>query len=1063
MRAATRLGAASVAAACLSVAASLAHAQGVAVDSDTFAGLEARAIGPATMSGRISAVAAVAGERLTIYAGAAGGGLWKSVDGGLVFKPVFDKYNQSIGAVAVDSSNPKHVWVGTGETWVRNSVSVGDGVYRSADAGDTWTRIGLERTERVSRILVHPKDGNTVYVCAAGALFSDSDDRGVYRTTDAGKTWEKVLYVAPDVGCADLAMAPDDPGVLYAGLWQFRRLPWFFTSGGPKSGLYRSKDGGSTWQRLTRDLPEGELGRIAVSTSPAKAGLVFATIEAEQTRLYRSDDGGESWEALSHSSAVTARPFYFSRLVADPKNVDRVYKMGFSAAVSDDGGRTFGAIGASGIFGPSYHGDVHDIWVNPANPEQLVIGTDGGVYISYNRGSTFRFVGSLSVSQYYHVSYDMEWPYNVYGGLQDNSTWYGPSRRGGGIANKHWHALTGGDGFWAFPDPEDPDVVYDEYQGGNLFRVRKSSLESKDIKPTPKAGEPRYRFNWNTPIHLSPNDPRTMYYGAQFLFRTRDKGESWERISPDLTTNDPDKQKQMNSGGLTLDNSTAENHCTIFAIEESPKDAQTIWVGTDDGNVQLTRDGGKTWTNVVGNVTGVPPHTWVSSIEAGHASAGTAYVTLDGHMTGDMKAYLFVTRDFGRTWTSLATPDVAGYAHVVKEDPVNPDLLFLGTEFGLWISVDGGRQWGQFKGNLPNVAVRDLAIHPRDHDLIVATHGRGLYVVDDITPLRSLTARVVESEVAFLPSRPSPMVMPTFEFGFNGDAEFVGASPAEAGVITYYLKKRHMFGDLKLEVYDGQGARLATIDGGKRRGINRVQWPMRSRAPRNAPGAGAISSIFSLLGPRVLPGTYTVRMIKGKEAFASTLTLVAEPGSRHTDADRVAQRDAVLKLFGMVERLAHLADALAAASAQARQTAGKLPDRNRLRGRLEALATELESQRKALVSEQRGEGISGEEKLREEIGTLYGNINGYEGRPTQSQLDRMAVLGGDLDAAMAKFDATFVKDAAALNTELARQKLPPITRMGWEEWDQSRSAFSLGADDGGPLARAEGRSPMADR
>jgi photosystem II stability/assembly factor-like uncharacterized protein len=1003
-------------------------AQGVKIDSETFGGLRARPIGPATMSGRITAVDAVAGDRVTIYAGAAGGGLWKSVDGGVVFKPVFDKHNQSIGAVAVDPSNPKHVWVGTGESWVRNSVSVGDGVYRSVDGGESWTRTGLEQTERIARILVHPKDGNTVFVCAMGPLFNDHPDRGVFRTKDGGKSWEKVLFSAPDTGCADLALNPQDPSTLYAGLWQFRRQPWFFTSGGSRSGLYRSTDGGTTWQRLGKGLPEGDLGRVAIAVSPAKPSVVFATVESKKTMLYRSDDRGDTWIGLSDGTAVTSRPFYFSRLVADPATVDRVYKMGLQAAASDDGGKTFGAIGGGGLFGPSYHSDVHDIWINPKNPEHLIIGTDGGVYISYSRGSTFRFVGSLPVSQYYHVSYDMAWPYNVYGGLQDNSTWYGPSRRAGGIANKHWSSLTGGDGFWAFIDPADSDIVYNEYQGGNLFRIRKSTLESKDIKPTPRAGDPKFRFNWNTPIHMSPNDPGTLYYAAQFLFRSRDKGESWERLSPDLTTNDPAKQKQHESGGLTVDNSTAENHCTIFAIAESPRRRDVIWVGTDDGNLQVTRDGGQTWTNVAAKVTGLPPSTWVSGIEASRHADGTAFVTFDGHMTGDMRPYIFKTTDFGATWTALATGDVKGYAHVVKQDLVNPDLLFVGTEFGLWVSVDGGQQWGQFTANLPNVAVRDIAIHPRDHDLILATHGRGVYIVDDVTPLRHLTAETLASNVAFLPSRPSPMIAQSFEFGFNGDAEFVGESPNEVGVITYYLKRRHMLGDLKLEVSDPSGRLLTTMDGGQRRGINRVEWPMRLKPPRSAPGTAGVTSIYGLLGPRVPPG-------KGTDTYSSSFVLAVDPGSRHTDADRAAQQEVVRSLYGMVERLAYLSAAVTDARNQARGLASKVPEKNPLRRRVQALADELERQRVSLAASQRGEGISGEQKLREEIGGLYGNVNGYDGRPTVSQTERMGVLARELDAAVAAFDALLAREGTALSTPLARLKLGPIVKLSFAAWD----------------------------
>jgi photosystem II stability/assembly factor-like uncharacterized protein len=964
----------------------------IAVDSDLFGGLQARSIGPAVMSGRIAALDAVAGDRLTIYAGSAGGGVWKSTDGGLRFKPIFDRHAQSIGAVTVDPSNPKIVWVGAGESWVRNSVSIGDGVYRSVDAGDTWTHLGLQHTERIARIVVHPKDGDTAYVCATGHLFDDHDDRGVYRTKDAGKTWEKVLFVARNAGCADLAMDPSDPSILYAGMWQFRRTPSFFTSGGPNSGLYKSTNAGGTWTRLEKDLPGGDLGRIAIAVSPAKPSVVYAVIESKRTALFRSEDHGASWKEMNSSTNVSQRPFYFSLLVADPKQPDRIYKAGQHAVVSDDGGRTWSPLGGGGVFGPSYHSDIHAIWLNPRNTEQLVMGTDGGIYTSADRGSSWRFVESLPVGQFYHVSHDMSWPYNVYGGLQDNSTWFGPSRRTGGISGRHWQSLSPGDGFWSFVDPRDEDVVYDEIQGGNLFRTRRSTLERKDIRPTPKAGEPKYRFNWNTPIHLSRAMPGTMYYGAQFLFRTRDMGESWERISADLTTNDPERQRQNESGGLTLDNSTAENNATIFAISESPKNPRVIWVGTDDGYVQVTRDGGKTWKNVATSVTGVPANTWVSSIEAGHFDEGTAYATFDGHMTGDMKPYVYRTRDFGATWQPLALADLRGYAHVVKEDAVSPNLLVVGTELGLFLSIDAGQRWAQFKAGLPDVAVRDVAIHPRDHDLIVATHGRGLYVVDDVSPLRTLDAATLEQEVAFLPSRPSPMVIPVFEFGFNGDGEFVGESPADVAYINYYLKRRHMFGDLNVEIYDVGKTLVGSVSGGKRRGINRVEWPMRLKAPKTAPGAALVPNLYSLLGPRPDLGTYTVKMIKGKDTYTSTITLVPDPRSKHATADRALQRATVMKLHGMVERLAALIEGIIVARDQARASGNA------------ALADELERQRVSLVSSKQGEGISGEEKLREELGTLYGNVNMHEGRPTASQLTRMAVLEKQLADATATFE-----------------------------------------------------------
>jgi photosystem II stability/assembly factor-like uncharacterized protein len=1011
---------------------STASAQEVKIDADTFGGLEARSIGPAAMSGRITALDALEGERLTIYAGAASGGLWKSVDGGLAWKPVFDKHNQSIGAVAIDRKSPKTVWVGTGESCVRNSVSVGDGVYKSTDAGDSWLKLGLPDSERIAKIAIDPQDSSTVLVCATGHLFDSHPERGVFRTSDGGKTWAKTLFVNDDTGCSDLAIDPQDSSVVYAGMWQFRRKPWFFTSGGPGSGLYKSTDGGRSWRRVTKGLAEGELGRIALAVAPTRPNVVYATVEARQTALYRSDDLGESWTSINTSSAITGRPFYFSHLVADPRDWRRIYRPGGSLAVSDDAGRTFATVGGGGFMGATYHSDVHALWVSPSNTENLILGTDGGVYMSHDRGAHWRFVASLPVSQFYHVSHDMEFPYNAYGGLQDNSTWYGPSRRpgflGGGVQNKHWYSLAGGDGFWAFVDPEDPDVVYNEIQGGNLVRMRKSTLEQRDIKPSPKAGEPKYRFNWNSPIHLSPNDKGTVYFGAQFLFRSRDQGDSWERISPDLTTNDPAKQKQDESGGLTLDDSTAENHCTIFAIAESPKNRDLVWVGTDDGNLQLTRDGGQSWTNVVGRVPGLPKNAWVSSVAASRFAEGTAYVTFDNHMLGDTKTYVYKTADFGVSFEPLASGDLRSYAHVVKEDLVNPELLFVGTEAGLFVSVDGGRQWGQFTGNLPSVPVRDLAIHPRDHDLVIATHGRGIYVVDDITPLRGLTRAVAEQEVAFLPSRATPMYIPAVEFGFTDDASFEAANPPEAAMITYYLRKRHLIGDLKLEVYDPEGRLVSTLTGGKRRGINRVAWPMRAAAPK-LPAATAFAGIYSLFGPRVAEGTYTVKMIKGKDSYSSTVTLVPDPRSKATAADRKAQRETAWKLYGMLERLTGTVDQMVALRDGARARAAGLPKGDALRRRLEALADEIEAQRKALVATKQAEGgISGEEKLREELGTLYSGVNGYEGRPTQSQLDRMAVLGAELEAAGRRLDAAADRETAALEPLLRKAKLEPLAK-----------------------------------
>ena len=1024
-----RTAAAACAAALLSAPA---LGQGVTIDSDTFGGLEARSIGPAAMGGRISAIDAVEGDRLTIYVGAAGGGVWKSQDGGVRFKPVFDKHTQSIGAITIDPKNPRVVWVGTGESWVRNSVSVGDGLYKTTDGGDNWQRVGLDQTERIARVVVDPANGDTVFACALGPLFKDHPDRGVFRTTDGGKTWTKALHVADDTGCANLEMDPRDPKVLYAAMWQVRRQPWFFTSGGPRSGLFKTTDGGATWAPVRSGLPAGDLGRIAIAVAPSKPDTVYATVESARTALFRSDDAGATWKDVSNPTPVTSRPFYFSEMVVDPLDHERLYKLALFLGLSEDGGKTFATTANS------VHPDLHALWINPKDTDELLLGTDGGLYHSYDRGTDWRFAGALPVSQFYRVSVDMQRPYNVYGGLQDNNTWYGPSRRPGGVLNKHWAPLTGGDGFWAFVDPTDEDIVYSEYQGGTLFRSRKSTGEVKDIKPAARADEPRYRFNWNTPIHLSPNRKDTIYYGAQFLFRSRDRGESWERISGDLTTNDPAKQRQNESGGLTLDNSTAENHCTIFSIAESPADGQVIWVGTDDGNVQVTRDGGKTWTSVAGAIAGLPKSTWVSHVEPGRTDAATAYVTFDGHMTGDMATYVYKTTDYGATWTSLVAAPLKGYAHVVREDPVVPSLLFAGTELGLFASVDGGKQWGQFTAGLPNVAVRDLAIHPREHDLVIATHGRGIYIVDDLTPLRRLTIEALQSDVALLPGRPQEQLIPAQGESANGDDEFVGRDPGEAATITYYLKKRHIFGDLKLEIRDERGALLTTLDGSKRRGLNRVSWPMRAKAPRVPAAAGIIPNFNAFLGPRVPPGTYAVKMIKGKDIFSTTVTLVADARATYTAEDRALQQATVWKLYALLERLTFTVESIADARDQAQARGAALPPGDPLRKRADALAAGLEAQRKGLVASQEGEGISGEEKLREEIGMLYGNVNGYDGRPTQSQIARMGVLGAQLDAAYAQFESLLAGQGASLNAALARKKLDPIAKLTREKWDGAK-------------------------
>ena len=1010
-------------------------AKGQEIDSNTFGGLTARAIGTATTSGRIAAIDVVPTYPLTIYVGSASGGVWKSTDGGIAYKPIFDDHTMSIGAIRVDPSNPKIVWVGTGESWTRNSTSYGDGIYKSTDGGDSWQKVGLADSERIARIQVNPKDSNVVWACATGHLWNANEERGVFKTTDGGKTWKKTLYANADTGCSDLSVDPQDPRIVYAGMWTFRRTAWSFSSGGPGSGLYKSTDGGDTWKPVENGLPKGLKGRVAVALAPSRPSVVYALIEAETTALYRSDDSGNSWAEVNTAFNLQVRPFYFAHLIVDPTDFNTVFKPGLSLTISQDGGKTF----SSGGLGGGPHSDHHALWIDPRDPKLLILGTDGGVYISYDQGSRWRFVGALPVSQFYHVTYDMDRPYNVYGGLQDNGSWMGPSEAPGGIRNKHWKNIGSGDGFWAMRDSADADYVYSESQGGAITRINVKTGESRDIKPSPGPGDPDYRFNWNTPIAQSPTRPGVLYIGGQFLFRSLDHGESWEKISPDLTTNDPAKQKQRQSGGLSIDNSSAENHTTIFTIAESPKDSNQIWVGTDDGNVQLTRDGGKSWTLLSGGLAGLPKNAWVTTIEPSPYEAGTAFATFDNHTTGDMKTYVYETTDFGKSWKSLASEAVAGHAHVVRQDPVNPNLLFLGTELGLYLSVDRGATWARFTGNLPKVAVHDIAIHPREGDLILATHGRGVYIVDDITPIRQLTPEIREAEVAFLPARTAVQKIEAGIQEFAGDEEFSGQNPDDSAQIVYYLKKRHVVGDLKIEVLDAAGKLLATLPAGKRKGINRVPWSMRLPGPKLPAGTSlVIAGGNSFAGPRVPIGAYTVRLTKGSQVLTQEIQVVADPRSKHTPEDRAAQYAAALEAYNSLATLTYVAETLADVRAQADAKAAELKAGDPAKKPLEALSKKIWELYKTLVATGPGGWLSGEEQLREKLTAAYGGINGYDGRPTKAQLDAKALLEKQLADAGARLEAIRSQDVPAVNRLLEKGKRPPIAVQSRAEWEEKQ-------------------------
>jgi photosystem II stability/assembly factor-like uncharacterized protein len=1016
----------------LLIAATTAFAQ-TKVDSETISGLGARNIGSATMSGRVSAIDAVhEGNRLTVYIGAASGGVWKSTNGGTTYKPVFDKQPvQSIGAIAIDPKNPKVVWVGSGESWTRNSVSIGDGVYKSVDGGENWTNLGLKESERITKIIVDPTDSNSVFVCVPGKLWSDSFDRGVYKTSDGGRTWSQVLKgTNASTGCSMITIDRANPKTMYAGMWDFRRKGWTFRSGGDGpnapsgSSLFKSTDGGTTWSDISSSsgLPSKPWGRVDVVAAPSNANILYCLIEAEPPKngLYRSDDGGKTWQLRDRSQMMIWRPFYFANLVVDPKNPEKVYKPGGGLIASNDGGKSFSGIGGGA------HGDFHDVWIDPMNTDHLIVGDDGGVWYSYDAGNRWWKADNLPISQFYHVSVDMDRPYHVYGGLQDNSSWVGDSAFPGGIGPDRWENMYGGDGFWMFVDPTDPNYIYAESQGGEIGRVNRKTHETRSIKPLPSYKEGKLRFNWNAPIHVSPTG--AVYLGSQFLFRTRDHGQTWERISPDLTTNDPEKQKQEQSGGVTVDNSSAEMHTTIYAISESPKNKDLVWAGTDDGNLQVTRDGGKSWTNTVANIAGIPKNAWVSYIDAGHFDEGTAYATFDTHTLGDMRPYAYRTTDYGKTWTSLLSGDsgVRGYAHVLREDRVNANLLYLGTEFGLWVSIDGGRQWAQYKGgDLPiGVAVRDVAIHPRDHDLVIATHGRGIWIVDDISPLRALTPDVLDKPVAFMASRPVEQSILAQGGWVNGDAKYIGPNPPDDAVITYYQRKRHIFGDLKIDILDASGKVVASVPSSKRRGLNRVNWSMRLPAPRVPTAASA--SFGAQYGPRVLPGTYSVRMTKDKDVFTTNLQVVPDPRSTTTAADRQAQFTLAMKLYDALGAMSNTVDRLNSVRLALDDRAAKAKNAS-LAQRLRTASSQVDELRKKIVATKEGGMITGEERLRENLTDLYGNIGAfYEGAPSQMQIERADALARELADVQKDFDAWTAKELSKINSDLKKAGLEAI-------------------------------------
>lgn len=988
------------------------------VNSAMFGTMNTRQLGPGTTSGRITSIdGSLKDEGKTLYIGTAGGGVWKSTNAGASYKSVFDKHCQSIGAIAIDQKKPSTVYVGTGESNMRNTVSIGIGMYKTTDGGDNWKRIGLDSTEHISRIIIHPNDNKVIYVAVPGALWSDSPHRGIYKSSNGGETWEKIFYIDNKTGCAELLMDPSNPNILFASMWQFRRQPFSFNSGGNSSGLYKSMDGGKTWKEITNGLPEKPFGRIAMTLAPSDPKQMVAIVESKKTGLYISSDGGESWKNQSATMNTCARPFYFSTIAIDPKDPKRVYRPAFQFAYSSDGGYSFTEASYDGGW---VHSDMHAIWINPFNTNIIYVGTDGGMYLSVDKGVTWQFNHGLPVGQFYHAAFDMKEPYNVYGGLQDNGSWMVPSASPGGIGNGNWDRVNGGDGFWAVPDL-DGRYIYTEYQGGNMVRTDLKNMKSENIQPQKTVNEDKLRWNWNTPIVTGSKNPKNLYVGAQYLYKSTDQGRNWKRISPDLTTNDKAKQKQEESGGLSEDNTSAENHCTIFTIAESPLDENLIWVGTDDGNLQYSTDGGKTWTNVSQNVAkcGVAKQAWVSSIEPSRFDKNLVYATFENHMYGDHHTYLAKSSDMGKTWTRIQHKDFSSYAHKIREDLVNKNLLFLGTEMGLFATLDGGTEWFKLKNNIPEyLMTRDIQIHPKTHDLIVASHGRGLFIMDDIRPLREMNKNIWDQDVYIFPT--PDIVLNNGKYGWGGPETSGGwgtGNPPSHPTFDYYFKKRLNSGKVTLEIYDDKGTMLQSMPGTIRRGINKVDWNLRGTPPQVATGSTKLDGA-GFTAPMVLPGTYTIKLKVKDQVYTSTVNCVHDAENKDLSLeDRKLVYAKAMELQGLYNEVNRSIDSI-----NYYQTLLK-SDSVAYTKRKHAIAfnDDLQKVKAELMGVTKTSIFADEKRVREKVSELYGNFCWMEAAPNQTQLDAIVDLKKEYQVQKDALDKTIAKHLPK-NPELKMKK-----------------------------------------
>ncbi len=1012
-------------------------------------GMKWRSIGP-FRGGRVLAVTGVPGDPVTYYFGAVAGGVWKTTNGGVRWEPVFDKESvSSIGSIAVAPSDPNIIYVGTGEACIRGNISFGDGVYKSADAGKTWTHLGLDGTQHIGKVIVDPRNPDIVLVAALGHAYGSNAERGVFRTTDGGKTWAKVLYEDEKTGAIDVAFAPANSHIVFAAMWQAVRTPWSLESGGPGSGLYRSFDGGATWKRLEgHGLPEGILGRIGVSVSGADANRVYALIEAKEGGLYRSEEGGDTWQRVNDDHRFRQRAWYFTHVFADPRSLDTVYILNTGLFRSTDGGKSFTLL-------PAPHGDHHGLWIDPKDPNRLINGNDGGATITVDGGKTWTKQNNQPTAQFYHVATDNSFPYIVYGAQQDNSTIAIASRTDHGVIDEtDWHDVGGGESGYIVPDPRDSSVVYAGDNWGMITRWDKRTQQAQDISVWPVnpsgwgAATLKHRFQLTAPIVISSHDPGVMYQGGEMLFKTANGGVSWTPISGDLTRND--KSKQQSSGGpITKDNTSVEYYDVIFSIAESPLQKDLIWVGTDDGLVQLTRDGGKNWTNVTPK--DMPEWSLVSLIEASPEDAGTAYMAVDCHRLDNLRPYIYKTTDFGKTWTKIVSGIPEGaYVHAVREDPRRKGLLFAGTEIGVFVSFDDGAHWQTLQLNLPMTPIHDLVI--KGDDLVVATHGRSFWILDDIMPLRQAEERIAGDDVYLYPPQPA-LRFRTGSVAPERLLRWYGENAPNGAIVDYYLKSAPK-DEIKLEIRDSQGKLVRELSSKRSKegevqqewpdqaeasdvlpseaGMNRFVWDLRSAAPPNVPGA-VWDGGENPRGPLVVPGKYEVKLAVGGKSVTQPFEVGMDPRVKTPLADLEKQFALTSKISAGVSLADETVNQIRSVRGQFDALRKRLGADEKSKGILDAAAA-IDKKMAAIEDELISKNVKATEdtlnypvRLNNQLSSLAAFVERSDAPPTEQDYTAYGFLNSQVEVQAAKWKTIVEKDLAALNGKIRQANIPAIS------------------------------------